>query len=80
MPHAALWQASDWQFALDTLELVARAADGDAPIALLSEIRLREKSMGTTFDSRQSMRIRYVAPAAQEPAPPLALIDRYRDL
>jgi hypothetical protein len=62
MPHVALWQPSDWSFAMDSLELVARAAETDTPpVALLSEIRYREKEMGTTWDARQTLRLRYVA-------------------
>jgi hypothetical protein len=61
IPHAALWQPSDWEFALDTIELVARAAEDDAPVSLISEIRLRERTLGTTWDARLSQRIRYVA-------------------
>jgi hypothetical protein len=33
IPHAAPWQPGDWEFALDTIELVARAAEDDAPVA-----------------------------------------------
>ena len=47
--------------ALDTIELVARAAEDDAPVSLISEIRLRERTLGTTWDARLSQRIRYVA-------------------
>jgi hypothetical protein len=50
MPHTVLWADSDWSFAADSLELVARAAENDAPpVALLSEIRLREKEMGANL-------------------------------
>ena len=37
MPHAALWQPSDREFALDTIELVARAAEDNAPVSLISQ-------------------------------------------
>ena len=53
--------AQHWEFALDTIELVARAAEDDAPVSLISEIRLRERTLGTTWDARLSQRIRYVA-------------------
>ncbi len=33
MPHTRLWQASDWQFARDTLEVAARFYDG-GPVGL----------------------------------------------
>ena len=72
MPHAALWQPSDWSFAMETRELLARATDdGGGSVALWSEIRLREKAMATTFDSRQSLRIRYVTPDKDGPAGPV---------
>jgi hypothetical protein len=80
MPHAALWQASDWDFALDTVELLARAADGDAPIALLTEIRRRERALGTTWDARQTQRLRYVPPKTDGSPGPVSRLDDYRDL
>ena len=61
IPHPALWQPSDWEFALDTIELVARAAEDDAPVSLISEIRLRERTPGTTWHAGLSQRIRDVA-------------------
>jgi hypothetical protein len=80
MPHTRLWQPADWDFALDCAELLARAADGGASVALWSEIRLRERAMATTFDSRQSMRIRYVTPATDGPPGPVSRLDDYRNL
>ena len=67
---------------METLELVARAAvaGDEAPIALLSEIRLRERTLGATWDSRQSMRIRYVAPSTEGPPGPVSRLDDYRNL
>jgi hypothetical protein len=80
MPHTVLWQASDWDFAFDAIELVARAADGDAPIALLSEIRLRERTLGTTWDARHTQRLRYVQAKMDGPPGPVSRLDDYRDL
>ncbi len=62
MPHCVLWRASDWQFAVDTARVHARfiRTGRDA-----SELRNRERLMGTTEDSRRDLRIRYV-PAGQE--------------
>jgi hypothetical protein len=57
MPHARLWQASDWQFARDTLEVAARFYDG-GPVGLAAELRACEKVMATTLDARQGLRIR----------------------
>jgi len=61
MPHAKLWKASDWRFALDTLELAAQFYDG-GPVALATELRNREKVLGTTLDFRRDLRIRYTQP------------------
>jgi hypothetical protein len=47
MPHCCLWQPSDWQFALDTLEIAARFYDY-AAVSWSTELRYREKVMGTT--------------------------------
>jgi hypothetical protein len=82
MPHTRLWIATDWDFALDTAELLARAADNDAPpVALIAEIRLRHKEMGCTWDSRQTLRLRYVASLPDKDGPPaVSRLDDYRDL
>jgi hypothetical protein len=43
-PHCRLWQPSDWEFAVDTAELLARAAEaGGGSVALWKEIRVREQ-------------------------------------
>ena len=64
MPHCVLWGPSDWAFAVDT----ARLHDGFATYA--TEIRQREKVMGTTVDARRDLRIRYVSEVQDaEPAP-----------
>ncbi len=77
MPHAALWTDSEWEFALDTIELVALFYSGNTKVA--GEIRNREKVLGTTHEYRRDQRIRYVEPK------PVAVaevrdIDDYRDL
>ena len=59
MPHCVLWSQSDWQFALDTA-LVAKAFhEGDTKVA--TELRQREKVLGTTVDARRDLRIRYIS-------------------
>jgi hypothetical protein len=58
MPHCSLWSESDWDFAIDTLEVAARFHDGDARLA--TELRNRERVLGTTVDYRRDLRIRYV--------------------
>lgn len=78
MPHCRLWGPSDWEFALDTLEIAARFYDTSAPSYRI-ELRYRERVMGTTFDARQGMRIRYITPATVTPSD-VASIDEYRNL
>ncbi len=80
MPHAKLWEPSDWQYAFDTAALVAKFhADGSTGLA--TEIRNREKVLGTTFDYRRDIRVRYVDPPAENETPAdVVSIDAYRDL
>lgn len=79
MPHCTLWARSDWDFAIDSLELAARFHEGDARLA--TELRNREKVLGTTADFRRDLRIRYVErpPENEQPASVTSL-DDYRDL
>lgn len=65
MPHCVLWSESDWQFAIDTAALHQAFVAGD--VRLAGEIRMREKVLGTTMDSRRDLRIRYVPPAEAGP-------------
>ena len=58
MPHCVLWQESDWAFAVDTAMVHAQASYG--VISAMAELRMREKSLGTTVDARRDLRIRYV--------------------
>ena len=67
MPHAKLWQASDWQFAMDTIEIAAAWIDGGT-VGLATELRNREKVQGTTLDYRRDLRIGYTEPASPPPA------------
>lgn len=60
MPHCVLWQDSDWAFAIDTAMVHAAASHG--AITAMAELRMREKVLGTTVDSRRDLRIRYVEP------------------
>jgi hypothetical protein len=79
MPHAALWQQADWAFALDTIEIAAQTVGDDVKVSLWTELRYREKVLGTTWAFRQDMRIRYTEPASAAPAS-VTHIDQYRDL
>ena len=81
MPHCKLWLAADWQFALYTIELAARAFERGAKVGLLTELRYREKVMGTTWSARQDMRIRYVNPVqAQAASAGVVVLEQYRNL
>ena len=58
MPHCAIWHDSDWRFAIDTAQIAAKFHSGETTTA--TELRIREKQMGTTFDALRDLRIRYV--------------------
>ena len=60
MPHCKLWGPAEWDFALDTIELAALIHDGEPRFA--TEVRNRERVLGTTLDFRRDLRIRYVEP------------------
>jgi hypothetical protein len=60
LPHCVLWDDGDWQFALDTARIHAAIVEGD--IRLSTELRAREKQMGTTLKARELLKIRYVEP------------------
>lgn len=86
MPHCIRWTDSDWSFAIDTAILAADFHDG--VITAATELRQREKIMGTTADARRALRVRYLtldasAPddgAADEPVAPVTQLEDYRDL
>ncbi|AII28149.1 minor tail protein [Mycobacterium phage Sparky] len=61
MPHCSLWSSAEWDFALDSIELAALFHEsGETKYA--TELRNREKVLGTTMDYRRDLRIRYVDP------------------
>lgn len=64
MPHCVLWSDSDWIFALDTAMVHASSVYGSVTAA--SELRQRERILGTTVDARRDLRIRYVDDENQE--------------
>ena len=80
MPHCVLWTASDWEFAYDTAAL--KAVFHLSPHnAMATEIRNREKVLGTTADYRRDLRIRYVDAKVETEAPAeVTKLDDYRDL
>lgn len=80
MPHCVIWDASDWQFAVDTAHVhaswVREGKSGDAV-----ELRQREKILGTTWDARRDLRIRYVSGVAEESgSAPVSIDERRRAL
>lgn len=80
MPHCTLWTDSDWEFAFDTAALKA-VFHMSSTNAMATEIRNREKVLGTTADYRRDLRIRYVAAKVETEAPAeVTKLDDYRDL
>lgn len=77
MPHCVLWSAGDWRFAVDTALLAAEYHDGNVRMA--TELRNRERVLGTTLDFRRDLRIRYVA-VDDGPDAEVARLADYRDL
>lgn len=65
MPHVRLWKRSDWRFAFDTALVADVLYSGDVRAA--TELRNREKVLGTTGDYRRDLRIRYIEPRASRP-------------
>lgn len=59
MPHCALWGPGEWMFAVSSA-LIADAFFQTSQTAAATELRNRERTMGTTPDARQRLKIRYV--------------------
>lgn len=78
MPHAKLWGAAEWDYAVDSIELAAKFHEGDAKQA--TELRNREKVLGTTLDYLRALRIRYVDPVEHDDVAGVTNIADYRDL
>jgi len=76
MPHTTLWSETDWQFAVESLHVAAMAIESPDP-RWYTELRQREKIMGTTFDARRDLRIRYVDPPKPDEREVVTL-DAYR--
>ena len=76
MPHAVLWIASDWSFALDSAIVSASFHGGN--LAAANELRHREKVMGTTLDSRRDLRICYVPAEEEEESTRVTVIAEYK--
>lgn len=69
MPHAVLWTESDWMFALQTALVADDLHHGRTTAA--TELRQREKILGTTVDARRDLRIRYVPEMDEAEAEPM---------
>ena len=78
MPHCVLWTESDWMFALTTATVADAAFCGVSSAA--TELRNREKVMGTTVEYRRDLRIRYIDVAEKAEPAEVANIADYRDL
>lgn len=84
MPHCIRWTESDWSFAIDTAMLAADFHDGQVTAA--TELRQREKIMGTTINARRDLRIRYLQAEPEvtvdesAAVAPVSQLDDYRDL
>lgn len=79
MPHAKLWGAAEWDFALDTIEIAALLHEKGSP-NFATELRNREKVLGTTLDYLRDLRIRYVDEVVNETSAGVARMDDYRNL
>ena len=78
MPHCKLWGPAEWEFALDSIELAALVHGGEWKCS--TELRNREKVMGTTVDYLRDLRIRYVDSVENEDPAGVTNIADYRDL
>ncbi|WP_396909493.1 hypothetical protein [Mycolicibacterium sp.] len=65
MPHCKLWRPADWEYAFDCLEVAAAFIETSA-VGLATELRNREKMLGTTEDYRRDLRIKYVDSATAD--------------
>lgn len=78
MPHCKLWGPAEWDFALDSIELAALVHDGEPRHS--TELRNREKVLGTTLDYLRDLRIRYVDAPSESDSAEVTNIADYRDL
>lgn len=79
MPHAKLWTDADWDFVFDTLEIAAQFVE-TGEVKYATELRNREKIIGTTVDFRRDLRIRYVEPKQKANLAPVVNVDDFRNL
>lgn len=80
MPHCRLWGKAEWDFALDSIEVAALFHDS-GEMKYATELRNRERVLGTTMDFRRDLRIRYVDPPGEnEQSAEVTRMDDYRNL
>lgn len=79
LPHAKLWGPAEWDFALDTIEIAALLHEKGSP-NLATELRNREKVLGTTLDYLRAIRVRYVEPKGNDAPAGVTNIADYREL
>lgn len=79
MPHCKLWGLAEWDFALDSIEVAAKFHE-TSDMKFATELRNREKVLGTTNDYRRDLRIRYVEPVVNDAPAEVARMDDYRNL
>ena len=79
MPHAKLWGPAEWDFALDSIELAALLHE-KASASFATELRNREKVLGTTQDYLRDLRIRYVDLPVDGDSAEVTNIADYRNL
>lgn len=77
MPHCVLWDEADWAFAVDTAKVHAIFTTKRIGWAA-TELRNREKLLGTTLDARRDLRIRYVEQATPAEEEGIVNIDDFR--
>lgn len=76
MPHCVLWTPSDWMVALACAYVV-----NEHWMDPTSEMRIREKQLGLTDESRRDLRIRYVPPKPEVLVEAVVTeLDDYRDI
>jgi hypothetical protein len=78
MPHCILWDEKDWEFAAETVEVAVRFYEGSLQAA--TELRNRQKLLGTTWSMLRDLRIRYVEPGAEKVGGKVTRIADYRAL
>lgn len=75
LPHAVLWNETDWISVVDLAILKDKFYAGQASASEVVEIRQREARIGMTLEDRRKMRLRYVKPRPESGAGDEALAD-----